>query len=100
MRTFAEDMSELAGSHMTQFVEPGDGLTPGMAWFAADMTLERQPGGLPACVDPYGETGRLLSRYAHAYASGDGEALRRCLSAARQPTLTAHAVNAGHSLIV
>lgn len=40
MRSFAEDMRELAQSRLTQFTEPGDVLTPGKTWIAADMSID------------------------------------------------------------
>ncbi len=40
MRGFAEDMTQLARSRRTQYVEPGDGTSPPKTWFAADMVVQ------------------------------------------------------------
>jgi predicted ATPase/DNA-binding SARP family transcriptional activator len=50
-----------------------------LVWVAERHTQNANPAGYRRVADRYDESGRPLSHYAHAYASGDGEALRRCL---------------------
>ncbi|WP_214108138.1 ATP-binding protein [Acrocarpospora catenulata] len=50
-----------------------------LVWVAERHTQNANPAGYRRVADRYGEPARPLSRYAHAYACGDGEALRRCL---------------------
>lgn len=50
-----------------------------LVWVAERHTQNANPAGYRQVADQYGEPGQALSRYAHAYATGDGEALLRCL---------------------
>ncbi|MEV2269922.1 AfsR/SARP family transcriptional regulator [Nonomuraea africana] len=50
-----------------------------LVWVAERYTQNANPAGYRDVADRCGEPGRPLSRYAHAYAAGDGEALRRYL---------------------
>lgn len=50
-----------------------------LLWAAERYTQNANPAGYREPADRYGEPGRPLSRYAHAYVVGDGEALRLCL---------------------
>ena len=50
-----------------------------LVWVAERYTQNANPAGYRHVADRCGEQGRPLSRYAHAYACGDGEALWRCL---------------------
>ncbi|MFF5213504.1 BTAD domain-containing putative transcriptional regulator [Streptosporangium sp. NPDC000396] len=50
-----------------------------LVWVAERYTQNANPAGYRHVADRCGEPGRPLSRYAHAYATGDGEALWRCL---------------------
>ena len=53
-----------------------------LVWVAERYTQNANPAGYRQVADRYGEPGRPLTDYAHAYAGGDGEALARCLPAA------------------
>lgn len=50
-----------------------------LVWVAERYTQNANPAGYHDVADRCGDPGRPLSRYARAYASGDGEALWRCL---------------------
>ncbi|WP_214320647.1 AfsR/SARP family transcriptional regulator [Nonomuraea sediminis] len=50
-----------------------------LVWVAERHTQNANPAGFRQVADQYGEPRRALSRYAHAYATGDGEGLLRCL---------------------
>ncbi|TMR94767.1 BTAD domain-containing putative transcriptional regulator [Nonomuraea basaltis] len=50
-----------------------------LVWVAERYTQNANQAGYRHVADRRGEPARPLSRYAHAYASGDGEALRRHL---------------------
>lgn len=50
-----------------------------LVWVAERYTQSANPAGYRGVADRCGGPGLPLSRYADAYASGDGEALRRCL---------------------
>ncbi|MFI6601466.1 AfsR/SARP family transcriptional regulator [Nonomuraea sp. NPDC050536] len=50
-----------------------------LVWVAERYTQNANLAGYRHVADRYGDPGRALSRYAEAYATGDGEALSRCL---------------------
>jgi predicted ATPase/DNA-binding SARP family transcriptional activator len=53
-----------------------------LVWVAERYTQQANPTGYGEAARRHGAPDRPLSRYARAYADGDGEALRRCLPAA------------------
>ncbi|GAA4245204.1 ATP-binding protein [Dactylosporangium darangshiense] len=53
-----------------------------LLWVAERYTQNANPDGYRRVADRHGDSGRALSRYAAAYARGDGAALRDCLPGA------------------
>ncbi len=50
MRSFAEDLTVLAESHLTQFTQPDPQTGNTRTWTAADMSVQPNPGFSPGCL--------------------------------------------------